>query len=79
MMHLQLVKISSETEDDDDDDDAVGEDGLPHGTSVNKGLVRPWAYSDRIICDDSYFASVTTATERKRIMLKFVGVKTVTR
>ena len=34
-----------------------GTNALPHGTSVLKFLVLPWAQSGRGICADSYFAS----------------------
>jgi hypothetical protein len=34
-----------------------GPNALPHGTSVLKFLVLPWAQNGRGICADSYFAS----------------------
>ena len=58
--------------------DAVGdkaeETRLLHGTQVLKGLVIPWANSDRVVCADSYFASVGAVEELKRIGLRFIGV-----
>jgi hypothetical protein len=46
-----------------------GDGGLLHGTAVLKYLVLPWAQTDRIVCADSYFASVGTLKELKRISL----------
>jgi Transposase IS4 len=52
---------------------------LPHGTEIVKELVLPWAHSDRVVCADSYFASVATAEELLRLGLRFIGVvKTAT-
>jgi hypothetical protein len=43
-------------------------------------VVFPWSNTDRIVCADSYFASVCAALEMKRIGLRFIGViKTATR
>ena len=40
----------------------------------------PWANTDKLVVGDSYFASVTTAIELKKIGLRFIGVvKTATR
>ena len=36
-------------------------DNLSHGTKVLKELVVPWDNTDRIVCVDSYFASVPAA------------------
>lgn len=53
---------------------------LPHGTEVLRQLVIPFAGSDRIVCADSYYASVTTANELLKIGLRHIGVvKTATR
>ena len=45
-----------------------------HGTAVLMRLVRPWAGTDRIVCADSYFASVATALALKEAGLRFTGV-----
>ena len=45
-----------------------------HGTAVLMRLVRPWAGTDRIVCVDSYFASVATALALKEAGLRFTGV-----
>ena len=53
---------------------------MPHGTSVLKYLILPWAQTERGVCADSYFASVTTAQVLMGIRFKFIGVvKTATR
>ena len=51
-----------------------------HGTNVLKHVVSPWFGSNRIVCADSYFASVGAAKELFRNGLRFIGVvKTATR
>jgi hypothetical protein len=53
---------------------------LLHGAAVLKSLVLPWARTDRIVCADSYSASVGALQELKRIGICFIGVvKTATR
>ena len=47
---------------------------------VLKFLVMPWVRAGRIVCADSYFASVPAAAELKRLGLYFIGVvKTASR
>lgn len=76
MLRLKIVKQA----DDDGQDDDGGTSELGHGTRIAKFLVEPWARSDRIVCADSYFASVSTANELRSIGLRFIGVvKTATR
>ena len=54
--------------------------GLPHGTQVLAELVYPWGNTDRIVCADSYFASVASAQHLKTMGLRFIGVvKTATK
>ena len=78
MMQLRLVK--SQVHEENNAAGVVDDVGLPHGASILKKLVLPWAQTDRIVCADSYFASVATAAEMKRIGLRFIGVvKTATR
>ena len=36
-------------------------ENIPHGTKVLKELVMLWANTDKIVCADSYFASVPDA------------------
>jgi hypothetical protein len=76
MMRLLLVKTMEEQH----THAQPGDGGLLHGTAVLKYLVLPWARTDRIVCADSYFASVGTLKELKRIGLRFIGVvKTATK
>ena len=76
MMRLRIVKhIESE-----DLHTVEGPDNLPHGTSILKYLVLPWAQSGRGVCADSYFASVTTAETMMGLGIRFIGVvKTATK
>ena len=80
MLCLRLVTTAEESCIQDAVEDKVEETKLLHGTQVLKGLVLPWENSDRVVCADSYFASVGAAEELKRIGLRFIGVvKTATR
>lgn len=68
MLRLEVVKSS-------DDDTRRDEDaGMPHGTAVTTRLVEPWLRSDRIVCGDSYFASVETARVLWNLGTRFIGV-----
>ena len=76
MLRLKLV----ETAESEDQNLQQGEEGLLHGTVILKYLVAPWFRTNRIVCADSYFASVSCAEELNRLGLKFIGVvKTATR
>ena len=50
------------------------ERGLLHGTAVLQQLVAPWMGSGRIVCADSYFASVEAAEALRSSGLSFIGV-----
>jgi hypothetical protein len=77
MMRLKLVKTAEE---ESTHAKELHDEGLNHGTVTIKSLVEPWTGSDRIVCADSYFASVATALELKRLGLRFIGVvKTATK
>ncbi|KAG7344517.1 transposase IS4 [Nitzschia inconspicua] len=65
ILRLKLVKTELEAREDD---------RLTLGTRVAKYLVEPWARTDRIVCGDSFFASVATAKELKSMGLRFIGV-----
>ena len=42
--------------------------------------MQPWANTDRVVCADSYFASVQAALRLKAMGLRFIGtVKTATK
>jgi hypothetical protein len=76
MLRLKLVKTAEEEGANIEEED----DGLLHGTAVLEQLVMPWAMTNRIVCADSYFASVGACEEMARIGLRFMGVvKTATR
>ena len=76
MMRLQIVKhIESE-----DLQTVEGPDKIPHGISILKYLVLPWAQSDRGVCTDSYFTSITTAETLTGLGFQFIGlVQTATK
>jgi Transposase IS4 len=81
MIQLRLVKTASETNSEEANADEVRErESLLHGTRILKELVEPWAHSDRVICADSYFSSVSAVEELTKMQLRFIGVvKTATR
>lgn len=79
MIRLKLVKTAEE---DNRQQPITAEDdqGLLHGALVMKELVLPWLHTDRIVCGDSYFASVPAAQMLSRHGTRFIGVvKTATR
>jgi hypothetical protein len=79
MLRLKLVKGADLVGDDNENHDR-NENNLLHGTQVLKYLVSPWFGSHRIVCADSYFASVGAAKELFANGLRFIGVvKTATR
>ena len=70
MLRLKLVKHSK----DEAGEEEEGNSGLIHGCVVLKELVEPWWNTKRIVCGDSYFASVSTAKELLRLRIRFIGV-----
>jgi hypothetical protein len=70
MLQLKIVK-HEESEDDHTHEENAG---LIHGCKVLKELVKPWFHTSRVVCGDSYFASVFTAIEMRRLGLGFIGV-----
>jgi hypothetical protein len=82
MLRLRLVKTKREEEaiERDHNNNQQDLESENHGTKVLKFLVRPWFYRPRIVCADSYFASVNTAEALLMVNLRFIGViKTATR
>jgi hypothetical protein len=75
MLQLKLVKTATEHA-----TTAIPEDSnLLHGTKVLKELIGPWAYTDRLVCADSYFASIPAVEELRNLKFRFIGViKTAT-
>jgi Transposase IS4 len=53
-----------------------GADGLLHESKILKFLIHPWQFSDRMVCADSYFASVGAAEELCRMCMRLTGVVT---
>ena len=82
VIRLKLVKNSEEEDHQQQvtEESAADEQTLLHGASVMKELVLPWLHTDRIVCGDSYFASVPAAQMLSRNGMRFIGVvKTATR
>ncbi len=53
---------------------------LLHGIKVMKELLEPWNFTHRLVCADSYYASVAAAEELIRYQFRFIGVvKTATK
>ena len=71
MVRLKLAKTSTE-----EVADSIAEDnqGHLHSREVLLSLILPRANSDRVVCADSYIASVGAAETLKRIGLRFIGV-----
>ena len=73
MIRLKVVKGVVDREADDNNE-------MLHGAKVLLGLVLPWINTHRLVCADSYFASVPSAILLHDNGLKFVGVvKTATK
>lgn len=68
LLRMEIVK--SPTEDSRADKDA----GMSHGTALTCRLTAPWAHTNRIVCADSYFASVETARVLYNLGTRFIGV-----
>jgi len=86
MIRLKLVKTADEEArhialmDEAATGEIMSDQGLLHGAKVMRELVLPWMHSDRIVCGDSYFASVPAATMMMRYGMRFIGVvKSATR
>ena len=81
MLQLKLVKGDAEDDYDINDDVNYGNiTNVPHGARVMLKLLSPYMNTQRIVCANSYFASVTAAELLHMNGLKFIGViKTATR
>ena len=76
MLRFKLVEAAEEEDAHAQDD---GE-GLSHGFKFLRFLSSPRAHTDCLICDYSYFASVTTVEDLEKLGLCFIGVgKTATK
>jgi Transposase IS4 len=73
MMSLRLVK-------GDKGDELLGDPELNHGVGVMLTLLDKWPSRGRIVCADSYFASVQAAVAMYKLGWRFIGVvKTATK
>ena len=87
MLRLKLVKTAEEEArhvalmDEAESGQIMSEQELLHGgAKVMRDLVMPWMNSDRVVCGDSYFASVPAARMMMRYGMKYIGVvKSATR
>lgn len=74
MLAIELTKSAIETRDRDYEAD------MQHGTATILRLLDPWLNTNRHVCADSFFASVSTAVKLWDVGLRFTGViKTATR
>ena len=83
LIRLHVVKNRTEEDLEQEavvvDDDGNEQEAL-HGAKVLLNLVFPWKDTNRIVCADSYFASVPGARLLHKNGLRFIGVvKTATR
>ncbi len=68
MLRLRIVKSPC------DEERNGGNNEQSHGTTVTTQLIEPWKHTNRIVCGDSYFASVQTAQALYQNGLRFIGV-----
>ena len=71
MIRIRLVKTRVEEEANNITKD---HEGMLYGTKVLLKLIDKWVDTDRIVCVDSYFASLPAAETLLRIGLRFIGV-----
>jgi hypothetical protein len=62
MLQLKVVKIA-DVPGSEEVQFGNNDESLLHGTNVQKHVVSPWFGSTRIVCANSYFASVGAAKE----------------
>ena len=70
MLQLKLVEASKEEDAHAQDDD----EGLSHGIKFWSFISSPWAHTDRLIWDDSYFSAVTTVEQLAKLGIRFIGL-----
>ena len=68
-MRLRIFKSARNKAEKGDD-----EENLPHGTKVLSEIILPWVNTDRIVCENSYFASVPDSEELWKRGIHFIGV-----
>ena len=74
MLRLKLVKNIQEEGKAKLGQESGNVDDIIHGCKVLKELIGPWYHTHRVVCDDSYFASVSTAKELMRLGMRCIGV-----
>lgn len=85
MIRLRVVKTAKAEEEEEDNNRRQhllqeNDEGVLHGTAVLCDLVRTWSRSNRVVCADSYFASVPCAKKLRAMGFGFIGVvKTATK
>lgn len=80
MLNFKVVTTAKHRRAADATGDTGQEGAHPHGMIVAKQMVANWAGMQRIICADSYVASVATAMVLLAMGLRFIGVvKTASR
>jgi Transposase IS4 len=85
MMRLKLVKTADENRAAAairaaESPQLESSESIPHSAAILRELVLPWIHTDRIVCADSYFASVPAAKLMSCNGMRFIGVvKTATR
>jgi Transposase IS4 len=65
MVQLKVVKTQTQQQEYNQSTDEIN-----HGTKVVLSLILPWYGSDRLVCADSYFSSIQTALECKRVKMR---------
>ena len=77
MMQIKIVESMEE----ENTHAQVDDSGLLHGVNVMLKLLHPWKnHGERIVCADSYFASVSACEELLKYNFRFIGVvKTATK
>jgi hypothetical protein len=79
-IRLWLKLVKSKPAREEGDEGSSSNNHLLLGTRILKELLAPWAWTNQIVCADSYFASVGAALELRQIGLGFIGVvKTATK
>mmetsp|Transcript_13087 Transcript_13087/g.15367 ORF Transcript_13087/g.15367 Transcript_13087/m.15367 type:complete len:489 (-) Transcript_13087:196-1662(-) len=77
MMQIKIVETAEEEDEHTREDQA----GMLHGTCIMLNLLVPWHDDgERVVCGDSYFASVSAVIEMKKVGLRFISdIKTATK
>ena len=74
MLRLNLVKKNQEEVKAELGQESGNGNDLINGCKVLKELIESWYHTHKVVCADSYFASVSTAKELMRLGMRFIGV-----